>query len=114
MSKDKRLGADVDEFVGLLVGLQAVEVCGLAKVLGVKIMLEKGESDDDKKSARDVNEILEDIVVNFAALARQRRREIVRIMRPTVKYNKKAKLTPLQVEQQNAKEVNLSGTATKD
>lgn len=73
------------EFLEGIAKLEAIEFIGLAKLLGVKLLEGKGESEE----LRPMGDIVEDIMVKFSQLNRKKRRELKQIVRAAGRRNKK-------------------------
>lgn len=79
------------EFLELVTKLEPIEFLGLAKVLGVKIYKMKDGTDvaaDAKKDdivAKDGVDLVAEVCERFLTLPRQRKREILKIMKKTIK-----------------------------
>ena len=79
------------EFLELVVKLEPIEFLGLTKVLGVKIYEMKDGTDvaaDAKKEdivAKDGVDLIAEVCEKFLTLPRQRRREILRVMKKSIK-----------------------------
>lgn len=71
MKKEKTTNQN---FMELLIGLEAVEFLGLCKFLGVKLM-------EDSKSPRDFADLLSDLMEKFQNLNRTRQRELLQILK---------------------------------
>lgn len=71
MKKEKTTNQN---FMELLIGLEAVEFLGLCKFLGVKLM-------EDSKSPRDFADLLNDLMEKFQNLNRTRQRELLQILK---------------------------------
>lgn len=65
--------------------LEAVEFIGLAKLLGVKLLEGKGENE----KLRPMGDIVNDIMVKFSKLNRNKRRELGKIVRAAGRRVKK-------------------------
>lgn len=76
-------------FMGLLVGLEAVEFVGLCKFLGVRLIEEKSEpaptTPNDEASqkfeTRDFSDLFSDLLQKFSELSRPRQRELIKILK---------------------------------
>lgn len=73
------------QFLGDIAKLEAVEFIGLAKLLGVKLLEGKGESE----KLRPMGDIVNDIMVKFSKLNRNKRRELGKIVRAARRRDKK-------------------------
>ena len=71
MKKEKTTNQN---FMELLIGLEAVEFLGLCKFLGVKLM-------EDSKSPRDFTDLLSDLMEKFQNLNRTRQRGLLQILK---------------------------------
>ena len=72
-------------FLGDIAKLEAVEFIGLARLLGVELLEGKGESE----KLRPMGDIVNDIMVKFAKLDRNKRRELRKIVRAARRRNEK-------------------------
>lgn len=71
MKKEKTTNQN---FMELLIGLEAVEFLGLCKFLGVKLM-------EDSKTPRDFADLLSDLMEKFQNLNRTHQRELLQILK---------------------------------
>lgn len=71
MKKEKTTNQN---FMELLIRLEAVEFLGLCKFLGVKLM-------EDSKTPRDFADLLSDLMEKFQNLNRTRQRELLQILK---------------------------------
>lgn len=74
-----------NEFLKDIAKLEAVEFIGLAKLLGVKLLEGKGENE----KLRPMGDIVDDIMVKFSKLNRNKRRELKKIVRAAGRRVKK-------------------------
>lgn len=74
-----------NEFLEDIAKLEAVEFIGLAKLLGVKLL--EGEGENEK--LRPMGDIVDDIMVKFSKLNRNKRRELKKIVRAAGRRAKK-------------------------
>lgn len=74
------------EFIVLLQELDVVEVLGIGKLLGVDFF-----KDEEKKEAREGEEIIKEIKEGFLGLGRKQKRELLSAMRQVVKKQNKGK-----------------------
>jgi hypothetical protein len=74
-----------NEFLEDIAKLEAVEFIGLAKLLGVKLLEGKGENE----KLRPMGDIVDDIMVKFSKLNRNKRRELKKIVRAAGRRVKK-------------------------
>ena len=74
-----------NEFLEDIAKLEAVEFIGLAKLLGVKLLEGKGENE----KLRPMGDIVDDIMVKFSKLNRNKRRELGKIVRAAGRRIKK-------------------------
>ena len=72
-------------FLGDIAKLEAIEFIGLAKLLGVKLLEGKGENE----KLRPMGDIVDDIMVKFSKLNRNKRRELKKIVRAAGRRVKK-------------------------
>lgn len=81
---------NTEEFAKLLCDLEAIEFIGVAKVLCVELY-EKAPTDTEdasKRTPRDAEEVLIDMITRFADLNKAKQRELLKILR---KLKKKVK-----------------------
>lgn len=71
--------------LGDIAKLEAIEFIGLAKLLGVKLLEGKGENE----KLRPMGDIVDDIMVKFSKLNRNKRRELKKIVRAAGRRVKK-------------------------
>ena len=74
-----------NEFLEDIAKLEAVEFIGLAKLLGVELLEGKGENE----KLRPMGDIVDDIMVKFSKLNRNKRRELKKIVRAAGRRVKK-------------------------
>ena len=73
------------DFAKLLVQLDGAEVIGLARILQVELFYKDIKDENGLPTPRSGEAIIEDCLVKFNALNRQYRKEILRLMRETIK-----------------------------
>jgi len=73
------------EFLEDIAKLEAIEFIGLAKLLGVELLEGEGESEE----LRPMGDIVNDIMVKFSKLNRNKRRELKKIVRAAGRRIKK-------------------------
>ena len=83
-----------EKLFDLIPKLGAVEFAGLARILKVKLYSEE-KDEQDHFVPRPFTDVLNDILVNFDALGRERKREILQVVkkasrRPLIQANKEA------------------------
>ena len=64
--------------------MQPIEFAGLAKLLGISLVKEvnpEAEDIKDKYAAKDFLEVLEEVMKKFNGLSRQRKREILKLVK---------------------------------
>ena len=76
---------NTNEFARLLTKLDGVSLIGLTRLLEVKVFYDDVKDDNGKPMPRSGEAIIEDCLVKFHALNRQRRRNILRMMRAAKK-----------------------------
>ena len=86
-NKDK----NTTEFAKLICTLDAAALIGLTRLLKVKVFYDDVKDENGKPMPRSGEAIIEDCLVKFYALNRERRKEIIKIMRQAVKEGKKEK-----------------------
>ena len=59
-----------EEFVKLMLKLEADELCALSKFLGVRLLTDKIDPDTKKAVPRDGLEIIDDCITHYAELGR--------------------------------------------
>ena len=81
----------LNTFVEVLPRLETVEVIGVARLLKVKLYKED-------KEPRSSQEILEECIVNFSKLNRERRKELLEVMKACARRKNKKESTPVVKE----------------
>lgn len=81
----------LNTFVEVLPRLETVEVIGVARLLKVKLYKED-------KEPRSSQEILEECIVNFSKLNRERRKELLEVMKACARKKNKKESTPVVKE----------------
>lgn len=93
-----------EEFVRILPQLEAVEFLGVAKLLGVELfetpkvsdketpentliapVLGLSEGDEKKQTPREAGLVIDETISRFAAISKQKQRELLKVLRPLVK-----------------------------
>lgn len=82
---------NVNEFAQLLGQMDGATVIGLTRLLQVKVFYDDVKDENGHPMPRSAEAIIEDCLVKFYALNRERRKEIIRIMRQAIKEGKKEK-----------------------
>ena len=82
---------NVNEFAKLLCNLDGASIVGLTRLLQVKVFYDDVKDENGKPMPRSGEAIIEDCLVKFYALNRERRKEIIKILRQVVKEGKKEK-----------------------
>ena len=82
---------NVNEFAQLLGQMDGATVIGLTRLLQVKVFYDDVKDENGHPMPRSGEAIIEDCLVKFYALNRERRKEIIRIMRQAIKEDKKEK-----------------------
>ena len=82
---------NVNEFAQLLAQMDGASVVGLTRLLQVKVFHDDVKDENGHPMPRSGEAIIEDCLVKFYALNRERRKEIIKIMRQAVKEGKKEK-----------------------
>lgn len=77
----------LDTFIEVLPRLETVEVIGVARLLKVKLY-------EDNKEPRSSQKILEECIVGFSKLNRQRRKELLQVMKDCARKCDKKKSDP--------------------
>ena len=70
-----------EEFVKLMLDLEADELCALSKILGVRLLTDEINPETKKAIPRDGVEILEDCIDHFAQRARPERRWLIKYLK---------------------------------
>ena len=70
-----------NEFAKLLVGLNGASLIGLTRLLQVKVFYDDVKDENGKPMPRSGEQIIEDCLVKFHSLNREKRRQILRILR---------------------------------
>ena len=73
------------DFAKLMAKLRAEEFIGLAKVLCVHVFDNNKKDEKGKPAPREATDIITDCLEKFNGLSNGKRREILRVMRATVK-----------------------------
>lgn len=99
----------IDEFVKLLSQMEAIEVLGLARLLNIPITIldtaqvtytdTKVEPAQSHRQPRAGQDILEDIIAAFGLMNRVRKRNLLTIMRQSVKSTKRARKAKATAEE---------------
>ena len=76
---------NVNEFAKLLSNLDGASVIGLTRLLQVKVFYDDIKEDNGHPMPRSGEAIIEDCLVKFHSLNREKRREILRILRAAKK-----------------------------
>ena len=76
---------NVNEFAKLLIKLDGAQVVGLTRILEVKVFYDDVKDEKGHPMPRSAEAIIEDCLVKFNAMNRERRKEVLRIMRAAVK-----------------------------
>ena len=76
---------NVNEFAKLLSNLDGASVIGLTRLLQVKVFYDDIKDDNGHPMPRSAEAIIEDCLVKFHSLNREKRREILRILRAAKK-----------------------------
>lgn len=70
-----------EEFVKLMMGLEADELCALSKFLGVRLLTDEVDPETKKAIPRDGANIIEDCIDHFAQLGRNERRWLIKYLK---------------------------------
>ncbi len=76
---------NVNEFAKLLMNLDGASVIGLTRLLQVKVFYDDIKDENGHPMPRSGEAIIEDCLVKFHSLNREKRREILRILRAAKK-----------------------------
>ena len=76
---------NTNEFAKLLVKLDGASLIGLTRLLQVKVFYDDVKDENGKPMPRSGEAIIEDCLVKFHSLNREKRRQILRILRATKK-----------------------------
>lgn len=76
---------NTNEFAKLLTKLDGASLIGLTRILKVKVFYDDVKDDRGKPMPRSGEQIIEDCLVKFHSLNREKRREILRMMRAVKK-----------------------------
>lgn len=82
-----------EKLFNIIPKLDAVEFVGLARILKVQLMEETNpdaEEMKDKYTPRAFSDVLEELLINFEAQSRERRREIISILKEATKKAKRS------------------------
>ena len=74
-----------EEFVKLMMKLDADELCALSKILGVRLLTDEVDPETKKAVPRDGADILEDCIDHFAALGRTDRRWLIKYLKKRIR-----------------------------
>ena len=77
-----------EEFIALMMGLEAEEICALAKFLGVRLLTDNVDPETKKAITRDGADIIDDIIDHFVQLDRTDRRFLIRYLKKQEKKKK--------------------------
>jgi hypothetical protein len=70
-----------NEFAKLLTKLDGASIIGLTRILQVRVFYEDVKDDKGKPMPRSGEQIIEDCLVKFHSLNREKRKQILRMMR---------------------------------
>ena len=73
------------DFAIMLGKMDAMEFMGLAKILCVHVFDNENKDENGKPAPREAEAIIEDCIIAFDNLNRKQRRDVLRVMRNTVK-----------------------------
>ena len=73
------------DFAKMLGKMDAMEFLGLAKILCVHVFDNENKDENGKPAPREAEAIIEDCIIAFDNLNRKQRRDVLRVMRNTVK-----------------------------
>lgn len=76
---------DLNTFANLIVKLDGAEFIGLAKILCVPVFKDDAVDIKGKPAPRKAEDIITDCLTAFAGLNRQKRREILKVLKPIAK-----------------------------
>ena len=76
---------NTNEFAKLLVKLDGASLIGLTRLLQVKVFYDDVKDENGKPMPRSGEAIIEDCLVKFHSLNREKRRQILRILRAVKK-----------------------------
>ena len=76
---------DLNTFANLVVKLDGAEFIGLAKILCVPVFKDDAVDIKGKPAPRKAEDIITDCLTAFANLNRQKRREILKVLKPIAK-----------------------------
>lgn len=76
---------DLNTFANLIVKLDGAEFIGLAKILCVPVFKNDAVDIKGKPAPRKAEDIITDCLTAFASLNRQKRREILKVLKPITK-----------------------------
>lgn len=72
---------EIDKLINIIPKLEPVEFMGLARVLKVSLFTGEGES----REPRDFTDVFEDVLESFSKCGRERRREILKLVKGAAK-----------------------------
>lgn len=76
---------NVNEFAKLLIKLDGAQVVGLTRMLEVNVFYDDVKDEKGHPMPRSAEAIIEDCLVKFNSMNREKRKEVLRIMRAAVK-----------------------------
>lgn len=85
MEKKNNEVAHGEEFVKLMLKLEADELCALSKFLGVRLLTDDVDPETKKAIPREGADILEDCIDHFARLGRPERRWLIKYLKKSRK-----------------------------
>ena len=74
-----------EEFLHLLLKLNADELCALSKILGVRLLTDEIDPETKKAVPRDAYDIIDDCIVHYGTMGRADRRWLIKYLRKEVK-----------------------------
>ena len=83
--KEKHI-AHGEEFIDLMLDLEAAELCALCKILDVRLLTDEVDPETKKAIPRDAVEIIDECIEHFAEMGRNDRRFLLKYLK---KHSKK-------------------------
>lgn len=77
---------DIDQLIKIIPSLDVMDFIGLARILRVELVI---KNEEDKIITRDFTDVLEDTLCAFKNSSREKRREILRIVKKANANNSK-------------------------
>lgn len=82
---NKKQIAHGEEFLALLLKLNAEELCALSKFLGVRLLTDEVDSTTKKAIPRDASDIIDDCIIHYGEMGRADRRWLIKYLKKHIK-----------------------------